>query len=94
MLSQSQGWDAVVPGDAAFVEPLFACYSKNCIPMIEDLLHQDIRKVQELFRLVRCKLIPSLALREFDPSLRLLRNINSPEDYQAALDELEDPSMV
>ncbi len=94
LFSQTQGWDAVVPGDDTFVEPLFACYSKNCIPLIEDLLRHDIRKTQELFRLVRCKLIPSLALREFDPSLHLLRNINSPEDYQAALDELKDPFMV
>jgi len=88
LYSQAQDWDAVVPGDETFMEPLFACYAKTCIPAIEELLRQDIHKTRELFRLVRCKLIPSDELRQFDPDLRLLSNINSPEEYQAALNEM------
>jgi molybdenum cofactor guanylyltransferase len=86
--------DAVVPGDDMFMEPLFACYSQTCVPVIEDLLRQDIRKAQALFGLVRCKFVPLDELRKFDPTLRLLKNINSPEDYQAALCENTDPSVV
>jgi molybdopterin-guanine dinucleotide biosynthesis protein A len=94
MLSQLQGWDVVVPGDDSFMEPLFACYAKTCIPVIEDLLRQDVRKTQSLFRRVRCKYIPLDELRSFDPSLRLLQNINSPEDYQAAINERKGTSML
>ena len=94
MLSQLQGGDVVVPGDDSFMEPLFACYAKTCIPVIEDLLRQDVRKTQALFRRVNCKFIPLDELRAFDPSLRLLQNINSPEDYQAAINEMNGPSML
>jgi molybdenum cofactor guanylyltransferase len=85
---QSPGWDAVVPGSADFHEPLFACYAKNCIAAIESLLQSNNRKTQALFPLVRCKHIPLDELKSFDPQLRLLRNINSPADYQAALREI------
>jgi len=94
LFSQMKGWDVVVPGDEIFMEPLFACYAKTCIPAIENLLQQDIRKTQALFRLVRCKFIPLNDLCSFDPTLRLLRNINSPEDYQAALTEMNSSTML
>jgi molybdopterin-guanine dinucleotide biosynthesis protein A len=86
--AQSPGWDAVVPGSADFYEPLFACYAKSCIVPIETLLQNNNRKTQALFPLVRCKHVPLDEMKCFDPQLRLLRNINSPADYQAALREM------
>ena len=94
LFSQLQDWDAVVPGDESFTEPLFACYAKTCLPVIEDLLHRDVHKTQELFRLIRCKMIPTAAILAFDPTLRLLQNINAPEDYQSALREMSDIFML
>ena len=92
--SLSPGWDVVAPGEADFLEPLFACYRKTCIPVIESLLQQDIRKTQALFRLVRYRQVPLVELTQFDPQLRFLHNINSPADYQAALREVNSPATV
>lgn len=83
--SLSPSWDVVVPGDTNYLEPLFACYRKTCIPVIESLLQQNIRKTQALFPLVQCRQVPLEDLKSFDPQLRMLCNINSPSDYQAAL---------
>lgn len=94
LLSQAQGWDAVIPIEAAFIEPLFACYAKTCLPYIELLLRQDIRKTQRLIPLIRCRSILLNDLRTFDPDLKFLRNINSPVDYQAALSEIGQPPVL
>ena len=84
----SSGWDVVAPGEATCLEPLFACYRKTCIPVIEELLQQDVRKTQALFSRVRYRQVPLTDLKKFDPQLRFLSNINSPSDYQAALREV------
>ena len=90
LCSLAEGWDVVVPISGHRTEPLFACYSKSCIPAIEAMLSQDRRKAAELFALVRCRKIPVEELMHFDPALGLLRNINSPEEYQAALNEIKE----
>jgi molybdopterin-guanine dinucleotide biosynthesis protein A len=92
--SLSPGWDVVAPGEGECLEPLFACYRKTCIPLIESLLQQDIRKTQTLFPLVRYRQVPLDELKQFDPQLRFLFNINSPSDYQAALREVNLPATV
>ena len=92
--SLSPGWDVVAPGEAEYLEPLFACYRKTCIPVIESLLQQDLRKTQALFPLVRYRQVPLDEMKQFDPQLRFLYNINSPSDYQAALREVNLPATV
>ena len=88
IMAQSPGWDVVAPCSADFYEPLFACYAKSCIAAIESLLQNNTRKTQALFSLLRCKHVPVDELKQFDPQLRLLRNINSPSEYRDALLEM------
>jgi molybdopterin-guanine dinucleotide biosynthesis protein A len=45
-----------------------------------------VRRVQDAIRTLRCVTVDPDQYREFDPDGRLLLNINTPEDYQAALD--------
>ena len=92
--SRLDDWDAVAPDDGFFLEPLFACYAKTCIPVIELLLAQGVRKTQTLFEHIRYQSVPVAALRQFDPSLRLLQNINAPEDYQRALNDMASLSVI
>ena len=92
--SRLDDWDAVAPNDGFFLEPLFACYAKTCIPVIELLLAQGVRKTQTLFEHIRYQSVPVAALRQFDPSLRLLQNINAPEDYQRALNDMASLSVI
>lgn len=87
-------YDAVVPDDGKFREPLFACYAKSCIPIIERLLAHGVRKTQTLFDHIRAKSIPVDELRRFDPSLRLLQNINTVADYQRALQNMDNTSVL
>ncbi len=94
MGSQLQDRDAVVPAEDTFIEPLFACYAKTCVPVIESLLLRDERKTQELFRHIHCRYISGNELRIFDPTLRFLRNINSPAEYQFAVNEILNSSML
>ena len=94
LCSLSPGWDVVVPGADNYLEPLFACYTKNCIPVIESLLQNNVRKTQALFPLIRCRQVSYDELKPFDPQLRLLQNINSPADYQAALREVGQPAIM
>ena len=84
LLSLSVGWDAVLPGRGRDLEPLFAVYARNCIPVIEGLFRQDIRKVQRLFPLIRHRLIDPDEFRSFDPDLKLFRNINTMAEYTQA----------
>ena len=88
IMAQSPGWDAAVPASTDFFEPLFACYAKSCIAAIESLLQSNNRKTQALFPLLRFKHVPLDDLKQFDPQLRLLRNINSPSEYRDALLEM------
>ena len=92
--SRLDDWDAVAPDDGFFFEPLFACFAKTCIPVIELLLAQGVRKTQTLFEHIRYQSVPVAALRQFDPSLRLLQNINAPEDYQRALNDMASLSVI
>ena len=94
LCSLAQDWDLVVPVSGDRAEPMFACYAKTCVPMIETMLAQDRRKAADLFPLVRCKRVPVEELTLFDPALQLLRNINSPAEYQAALQEMGKPSVL
>ena len=84
LFSHAGGWDAVLPGHGKDLEPLFAVYSRKCIPVIEDLLNQDIRKVQNLFPSIRYRLVNPEEFRQFDRELKLFHNINTMRDYLEA----------
>jgi molybdopterin-guanine dinucleotide biosynthesis protein A len=73
------GADAVVPRHSdGNVEPLYAVYSRNLVPLINDMLAAGDRRVRSLFD--RCK------TQYFDlPEGYEILNINTPEDYKAYL---------
>ena len=51
--------DIVVPqsGETKY-EPLFAFYNKRLVPIIEDLLNQDIKRISQLFLKCSIKYVP------------------------------------
>lgn len=83
LLKELPGWDIVIPATDKVYEPLFASYSKRCIPAIEDLLRKDIRKIIEILPFVRYKTIPREVFLEMNP--RIFSNINTREDYQTEI---------
>ena len=71
-----------------FTHPLSAVYRRAVLPQVESLLAQDRLRPVFLFDAVRTRRVSPDEMRAADPDLRTLRNLNTREDYEAALREL------
>ena len=70
-----------------FPHPLSAVYRRNTLPRVEALLEKDKLRPVFLFDAVRTRRVRSEEMLSADPQLRTLRNLNTREDYLAALSE-------
>jgi len=68
-----------------FTHPLSAVYRRSLLPQVETLLAQDRLRPVFLFDAVRTRRVAPDEMRVADPDLRTLRNLNTREDYEAAL---------
>jgi molybdenum cofactor guanylyltransferase len=68
-----------------FTHPLSAVYRRSVLPLVESLLAQDRLRPVFLFDAVRTRRVSPDEMRAADPDLRTLRNLNTREDYEAAL---------
>ena len=68
-----------------FTHPLSAVYRRATLPHIESLLAQDRLRPMFLFDAVRTRRVQTDEMVVADPLLRTLRNLNTREDYLAAL---------
>jgi len=77
--------DVVVPRTVKGYEPLHAVYGKGCLPRLEGMLAEDHLRTDALFAGVRVHEVGEAELRERDPELLSLCNINTPADLADAL---------
>jgi molybdopterin-guanine dinucleotide biosynthesis protein A len=70
-----------------FPHPLSAVYRRDVLPQVEALLDQDKLRPVFLFDAVRTRRVKPAEMISVDPDLRTLRNLNTREDYLAALAE-------
>jgi molybdopterin-guanine dinucleotide biosynthesis protein A len=70
-----------------FAHPLSAVYRRSTLPHVEGLLARDKLRPVFLFDAVRTRRVRPEEMVSVDPQLYTLRNLNTPEDYQAALAE-------
>jgi molybdopterin-guanine dinucleotide biosynthesis protein A len=84
LLSYTPDADAVVPLSAKGWEPLFAVYSRVCLPAALEVLNSGRRRVIEFLPEVNTAYIPA---ENFEDSLWF--NINNPADFQKAQAELQ-----
>jgi len=84
MVKMSAGYDIVVPRINRCYEPLAAVYSKECICVIEDMLSQDVLKVEALFPRMRTRFVDKKEIIRFDPENCGFMNINRPADIEKA----------
>lgn len=77
--------DIAVPWDGQYYHPLASVYRPQVLPVVQSLLATDRLRPIFLFEEVSTVKVPVEDLREFDPTLSTLLNLNHPEDYQAAL---------
>ena len=68
-----------------FAHPLSAIYRRNTLPHVESLLEADRLRPLFLFEKVRTRRVKPEEMVAVDPELRTLRNLNTQEDYRAAL---------
>ena len=88
------GHDIVVPRAQGHLHPLCAVYGLNAQQEIAALLAADRLRLSFLFDRMRtlvadeALLLADEALAAVDPALRSLRNVNTPEEYAAAVAEV------
>jgi molybdopterin-guanine dinucleotide biosynthesis protein A len=68
-----------------FPHPLSAVYRRETLPQVESLLAKDKLRPVFLFDAVRTRRVRPEEMVSVDPELRTLRNLNTREDYLAAL---------
>jgi molybdenum cofactor guanylyltransferase len=68
-----------------FPHPLSAIYRRDTLVHVESLLAADRLRPVFLFDAVRTRRVKPEEMTVVDPELRTLRNLNTPEDYRAAL---------
>ncbi len=74
-------YDVIVPEINGFIEPLYAFYSKNCIPAVRYHIRQGELKVRSFYSRVRVKEVPC---NHFGSIEHAFFNINTREDLQLA----------
>ena len=80
-----QSASIAVPVETAFPHPLAAAYRITVLDVMRQLLERGEFRPRALFSLVPTVFIPVEELREVDPKLFSLKNINTPQDYYWAL---------
>ncbi|MBZ5677628.1 MAG: molybdenum cofactor guanylyltransferase [Acidobacteriia bacterium] len=79
--------DIAVMEIEGFPHPLSAVYRRDTLPHVEALLEKDRLRPVFLFDAVRTRRVRPEEMLAVDPQLRTLRNLNTREDYLAALSE-------
>jgi molybdopterin-guanine dinucleotide biosynthesis protein A len=82
----TDGHDLVLPQSEGYAHPLSALY--RCEPAAiaaEAMLDAGARRLLDLAQYLRTRHVEADLLREIDPELNTLRNLNTPADYRSAL---------
>jgi len=87
MIDLSSGYEIAVMEIDGFTHPLSAVYRRTTLPRIESLLAEDRLRPAFLFDAVRTRRVKPEEMTSADPQLYTLRNLNTREDYLAALVE-------
>jgi molybdenum cofactor guanylyltransferase len=80
-------YDIAVMEIDGFPHPLSAIYRRSTLPQVEALLERDRLRPVFLFDAVRTLRVRPEEMASVDPQLRTLRNLNTRDDYRAALAE-------
>jgi molybdopterin-guanine dinucleotide biosynthesis protein A len=87
MIELLDDYDIAVIEVDGFSHPLSAVYRRDTLPYVELLLAEDKLRPVFLFDAVSTRRVRPAEMLSVDPQLRTLRNLNTREDYLAALSE-------
>jgi len=77
-------YDVVVLQQGPWVEPLHAVYRSTCLPAIKASIDTGQRRVISFFDAVRVRTVSPAEIAHLDPDLSSFRNINTPDQWDAA----------
>ncbi|NLK52745.1 MAG: molybdenum cofactor guanylyltransferase [Syntrophomonadaceae bacterium] len=81
LLTQTPGFDAVIPRIQGQPQPLFAVYSKACIKPIERRLHSEKRRTTDLYQEIKVLWVEEEVIRLIvDPEI-VFCNVNTPQEW-------------
>lgn len=99
LIAAARGWDAVIPALGADVSadavrsrrakdldlhPLHAVYRRTCLPLIQAAMDRGDRRLNAFLPDARVRYFDADEIRTFDPELRSLVNINTPDELKRA----------
>lgn len=82
--------DVCVAKVGEFHHPLAAVYRLRVADEVAKLLAENRLRPFFLFATVRTRVVEAVELADVDPTFQTLRNLNTPQDYEAALREVEE----
>ncbi len=78
--------DMAIPRTGALLHPLSALYRPATVrPAIDRMIAEGRFRASEIVDMVRAREVRADELRDVDPDLGTLANLNTPEEYRAAL---------
>ncbi len=84
MAGLAAGYDIVVPSAGGLLEPLHAVYRRQLIPVIEQEIRKDRKRIRGIFDQARVRYISDEEIDRFDPVRKSFKNLNTPEEYEEA----------
>lgn len=85
ILSLGEGFDAVVPLNGGYPEPLFALYNKNCLEPMKKLLDARNHRIYDFYPQVRIRYVTPEELASVGGTGRNFLNVNTIKEYEAIL---------
>lgn len=85
MLARVQGFDAAVPMVGGWMQPLHAAYNGTCLPVVERQVENRVLSMHQLIQELRVQIIAEDELRLLDSGLKSVQGLNSPEEYDRAV---------
>ncbi len=82
MVKIRNGFDVVIPKIGKNIEPLHAIYTKNCLPHIKETIYKKAYGIRTFFSKVSVRYVEKKEIVIYDPELKFLVNINTPEDMR------------
>lgn len=82
MVEQVKGFDIAVPKIGTKLQPLFAVYTKKCIPYIEFSLEHNINRVTDFYSKVNVNFINEKSIEQFIEPDKVFCNVNTPWEYK------------
>jgi molybdenum cofactor guanylyltransferase len=90
LVGEVAGADVVVPHWEGRFQPLHAVYRRGVLPLLEAQLQRGELRPVYLFDMVRTRAVSEAEVRRFDPDGASFFNMNTPDDYAAALQRWRD----